>query len=333
MSGEISSTTHAEKKYFAAIDLGSRNCRLLVAKEEQGRLETLEAFSRFVCLGEGVSRTQKLSKKSMDRAIVALHHCVKKMAPYTPLKSLAVTTAATRQAQNSQQFLSRVTREVGVDLQIITPEEEAFYAVLGCQELVHAHTDYAIIFDIGGGSTELILADFRTKESPQVLDVASIPLGVVNLSEGEDPLTFKHYSATVNKVLKWSCQFSEKNNLPDLMETARVQFVGTSGTTTTVAALHQNLRFYDRSKIDGSELTYENLENVIKYVQLLSPEERLMHPCIGQAQDDLILGGLSVFEGIYKMCPSLTLTVTDRGLRDGIVYALANHAILQRPLA
>lgn len=313
--------------YFAAIDLGSRNCRLLISKRtntsSKTSLHNIEATSRFVCLGEHLTRTNKLSDAAMERALETLEAFQKRISHYDNVQTLAVTTAATRMATNSNFFLRQVKKKLNLELKVISSEEEALYATLGCAELVSKKYKKAIIFDIGGGSTEVILADFTDHGTPYIIASISIPMGVVSLAEDQDHTTFKTYSKTVDDVLSYTQPFCEKYNIMDLIDQDKVQLIGTSGTITTVSALHQNLKFYDRNKVDGSILSFANIESTIKHVQLMGQDERLLHPCIGQSRDDLILGGLAIFEGIYKAFPNLPVTVTDRGVRDGIVYALS----------
>lgn len=317
--------------YFAAIDLGSRNCRLLISKKTiasaktvgETSLDNIEATSRFVCLGENLAKTNKLSDAAMERALETLEAFQKRISHYGNVQLLAVTTAATRMAKNSNAFLRQVKKKLNLDLKVISSEEEALYATLGCAELVDDKYNNAIIFDIGGGSTEVILADFTDHDTPHIIASISIPMGVVSLAEDQDHTTFKTYSKTVEDILSYTQPFCEKHGIMDLIAKDQVQLIGTSGTITTVSALHQNLKFYDRDKVDGSILSFADIESTIKHVQLMGQEERLLHPCIGHSRDDLILGGLAIFEGIYKAFPNLPVTVTDRGVRDGIVYALA----------
>ena len=316
-------------KFYGAIDLGSQNCRLIISERQDGQLANVEAFSRFVCLGEGVARTQKLSKKAMERALPVLELCAKKLHAYTDISYFAVATAAARNAINASSFLKRVERETGITLHVITPQQEALFAALGSLPLIPPSTKQALIFDIGGGSTELMLLDLAVPNAPQLIDAISMPYGVVSLAETmlQASLTatsFKTYAQTVAEIQALAENFAAKNNLLD-PDVNTVQLVGTSGTTTTVAALHYNLRFYDRLKIEGTQLSFKNLKSVIHFVHSMQPEERLRHPCIGQSKNDLILGGLAIFEGIFSAWSTLPLTVTDRGVRDGIVYALANY--------
>jgi len=310
--------------YFAAIDLGSRNCRLLLAKKTEGGIEILEATSRFVCLAEQITRTNKLSFEAMERAVEALASFQKKLKHYPNMTTLAVTTAASRIAENSELFLARVKEELNLDLHVISSKEEAHFATLGCAELMAPDKDFAIIFDIGGGSTEVIFADITTPGFPKPIDSISMNKGVVSIAEELVCFTFEKYSDTINSVHEKTLDFVDKHNIQRLIDEDKIQLIGTSGTTTTISALHQNLKFYDREKVDGSIMKPDDIERVIKHVQLMSTEERLLHPCIGQARDDLILGGLAIFEGIYKTFPNMSVMATDRGVRDGIIHALAN---------
>lgn len=312
-------------QYFAAIDLGSRNCRLLIAKKTLYGLENIEATSRFVCLAENITRTKKLSFEAMERAYESLEAFQKKIAQYPNITTLAVATAASRIAENSAAFLERVKDGLDLDLQIIASEEEAYFATLGCAPLISHKKKYALIFDIGGGSTEVIFADHSEPGFPKPIDSISMDLGVVSLAEELQQFTFQTYGAVVRDAATQTRQFVERNHIQDHVDSESIQVIGTSGTITTISALHQNLKFYEREKVDGSVLSAEDIERVIKHVQLMDKEERLLHPCIGQSRDDLILGGLAIFEGIYSAFLGLPVMATDRGVRDGIVYALANH--------
>jgi exopolyphosphatase/guanosine-5'-triphosphate,3'-diphosphate pyrophosphatase len=309
-------------KYFGAIDLGSRNCRLLIAANNGSNLQTIATVSKMVGLGEGVARTSRLSKKAMDRAVAALSHCMKKVSQYDPIIFDAVATEACRKAVNQSLFLKRIKRELGIDVRVISYEEEARYVLLGCRQWIHPETKYALIFDIGGGSTELLWASLEHGLPGKLLDCVSIPYGVVSLSEAFKEDLGGKYSETCIAVEEIAQDFCNANNILEIAETSKVQMIGTSGTTTTVAAMRQNLRFYDRQKVEGTTLTFDDVQDVIKQLQLMRPEERLLHQCLGSNKDDLVLGGIAILDGIYRACPDLLLTVTDRGVRDGIVTNL-----------
>lgn len=310
--------------YLAAIDLGSRNCRLMVSKFDGKTLESVEVLSKYVCLADGVASTQKLSKRAMDRGVSVLKFCKKKLDQFEPLKLCCVTTDAMRRASNADTFLKRVKRETGIDLQIISAQEEARYAALGCVGLLRPLVRDFIVFDIGGGSSEIILGRVsEAGDSFEIIDTLSMPHGVVNIFEANPTMTFEGYSKVVREVKRTCRTFLSRYLKQEGYSEKYFQIIGTSGTTTTVAALNMNLKFYDRSRINGASLTLKELLSVVHYVQSMSTEERLVHACIGQAKDDLILGGLAIFEGILKAAPVKTVTVTDSGVRDGIIRTLA----------
>ncbi len=308
--------------YLAAIDLGSRSCRLVIARKKDDQLEILESQSRTVSLGEGMGHSLQLSKKAMDRAITTLQGFRKKMNQYAPLHYFCAATEACRRATNQTAFVKRAQREVGLELSVITFEQEATFALLGCVTDIKPSTDYVLMFDIGGGSTEIILGDIQNRDDIIIKDCVSIPFGVMNLAEFLSTDLRERYREAVENVHLHVKAFSDKNHLDSLIATGRVQLIGTSGTTTTVAAHKLDLRFYNREKVDGVQLTFDEVQNAIKDLQL---NYRPGH--FPQSHDssnqELFLSGLAILDGIVRSWPDLTLTVTDRGVRDGIILQIA----------
>lgn len=311
-------------KYFGAIDLGSQNCRLLIAEKNGNSLKTVATLSKIVGLGEGVSRTNRLSKKAMDRTIIALSQYVKKMKQYQPIIVDFVATEACRKAVNQDLFIKRVKRELNMDLRVISYEEEAGYVLLACQKWVHPGSKYALIFDIGGGSTELMWASLEQGAPARLLDCVSIPYGAVFLSEAFKSNRVEQYGAACSAVEKIAATFCQANQIYDIAKQSKVQLIGTSGTTTTVAALKQGLYFYDRKKVDGTTLTFEDVQEVVKQLQLMQPIGTLKYPLLEPHHPDVVLAGLAIIDGLYRAWPHFELTVTDLGVRDGIVQALAD---------
>jgi len=311
-----------EKKYYGAIDLGSRNCRLLVVEHNAGQTKSIEVQSRIVDLGEGINRTQRLSKKAMERSLHVLQQYKKRLGYYPDIKYLCVTTEACRRALNQNSFIKRIEHETGLHLNVIDYEREAYYALKGCELLIRQDTHYVLIFDIGGASTELIWASCHAGRVDKILDCISIPCGVITISELFTTNLLKNYQETSRAVYETARDFRIKNNIRELIGDNNIQLIGTSGTTTTIAALHLNLRFYDSARVDKVILTFDDVQDVIKQIQLMSPQERMVHPCIGSNREDLILGGVAIFDGLYRAWPELPLLVTDRGVRDGIVAQL-----------
>lgn len=308
--------------YYGGIDLGSRNCRLIVVKEIGDQLETVETHSRIVDLGEGVATTHRLSKRAMDRTVHALQYYKKRLESYGNIQYDCIATEACRKSSNADSFVHRISRELGMDIRIIDYQEEANYALMGCRVLIHSDARHVLLFDIGGGSTELVWAEVQSATKSIVLDSMSIPYGVVNLHELFQTDLRTHYQKTSNEVYEAARAFRKRNHVREAHRQHPVQLLGTSGTTTTVAAVKLNLRYYDRDRVDGVILTFDDAQDVIKQIQLMSQHERLTHPCIGYSKSDLILGGIAIFDGLYRAWPELDLTVTDRGVRDGVVWNL-----------
>lgn len=314
----------SKNKYFGAIDLGSQNCRLLIVEKNGNSLKMITTLSKIVGLGEGVVRTNRLSKKAMDRAIAALAQCMKKVKQYQPIIIDYVATEACRRAVNQGNFVKRVKRELEMDLRVISYEEEARYVLLACREWIHPESKYALIFDIGGGSTELLWVSLEHGVPGHLLNCISIPYGAVFLSDAFKSNRGENYAAACHAVQNIAQEFCMANNIYDIAEISKVQLIGTSGTTTTVAALRKGLHFYDREKIDGTTLSFDDVQAVVKQLQLMQPTEKMMYPCLDSNNHDVVLGGVAIIDGLYRAWPDFELTVTDRGVRDGLVRALAD---------
>ena len=310
------------KTFYGAIDLGSRNCRLLIVEHINKKIIPLEVQSRIVDLGEGINRTHRLSKKAIERSLNVLHQYKKRLSSYYKIAFQCVTTEACRRAVNQKSFIKRIEYETGLQFNVIDFKQEALYALKGCQPLISEKTDYALLFDIGGASTELIWARCKNGNVHYIIDCISIPCGVITISELFTTNLLKNYQETSRTVYESARDFRNKNNIRELSSYHTIQLIGTSGTTTTIAALHLNLRFYDSQKVDKVVLTFDDVQDVIKKIQLMSPHERIVHPCIGSNREDLILGGVAIFDGLYRAWPELSVLVTDRGVRDGIVAEL-----------
>jgi exopolyphosphatase/guanosine-5'-triphosphate,3'-diphosphate pyrophosphatase len=262
----------------------------------------------------------------MDRTIEALKECNKKLQQRSRTRQRLIATEACRRAENGPQFLARVLEETGLDLEIVNRETEAQLAVSGCGSLVDRNADGVVLFDIGGGSSELALLDVSKKRSRRLSDHitswASLPLGVVTLSEkfggGKDvtPEIFENMVAEVTGRLE---QFEGRNALAHAHKSGRFHLLGTSGTVTTLAGVHLNLRRYDRRRVDGAWLSDGEVDAMIKRLLNMSFEERVNNPCIGADRADLVLAGCAILEAIRRLWPSPRLRVADRGLREGLL--------------
>ncbi|MEZ5710195.1 MAG: Ppx/GppA phosphatase family protein [Blastomonas sp.] len=312
------------RRAYAAIDLGTNNCRLLIAKPAADGFVVVDAFSRVVRLGEGLSQTGRMSSKAMDRAVAALSICADKLRRRHVALSRSVATEACRQAGNGAEFIERVRRETGIVLDIISAEEEARLAVLGCHLLLEPGDGPALIFDIGGGSTELVLVDNRG-ESPRIIDWKSVPWGVVSLTESEtfDPECpverLAAYERMCARVRESFAGFTAR--LPRL-DSGEYRLLGTSGTVTTLASLHLQLPCYNRDMIDGLIVPAKSMRDISRLLAGASPAERRAMPCIGRERADLVVAGCAILECILDIWPAERLGVADRGIREGILRAL-----------
>jgi exopolyphosphatase/guanosine-5'-triphosphate,3'-diphosphate pyrophosphatase len=317
-------------KYYAAIDLGSNSCRLLITKATPQGLQHVESYSRIIRLSEGLSRTGYIGEAAMSRALFTLRQSVKRLRNYSSVKLRCVATEVCRRANNTAEVFSRIYRETALRFTVISEKEEAYLTAKGVSGLLDQRIPYAIIFDIGGGSTEVVLLHLVAGQEPTVLDWMSLPVGVVSIAESINPENARNYFQLTAMIRYRLERFGEPHHLREKIEQDKVQLIGTSGTATTAAAIHLGLRFYDREKVDGCILSFSEIENVIKTLQMMSMEERARHPCIGPERSDLVLGGMAIFEGLSAAWPIGWVRVADRGLRDGMVQTLYHEDLAQR---
>lgn len=308
---------------YAALDLGTNNCRLLVARPAQGGFKVIDAFSRIVRLGEGVGRTGLLSEEAMDRTMAALKVCAKKMRRRGVWHSRTVATEACRRAGNFEEFRRRVRKETDLELEVITSREEARLAVTGCAPLLDAGKDHALVFDIGGGSTELMwlgVDDTRI----ELVDTVSLPFGVVTLAEqhGGDRVSLATYDGVVTTILSGLETFEARHAIRTKILEQRVQMLGSSGTVTTLAGVFQNLPRYDRASVDGSFLDFPEVRRVSRGLLAMDYASRAAHPCIGRDRADLVVVGCAILEAICREWPVGRLRIADRGVREGILVEL-----------
>ncbi|MBM3546110.1 MAG: Ppx/GppA family phosphatase [Alphaproteobacteria bacterium] len=312
---------------YAALDLGTNNCRLLVATPAPGGFRVVDAFSRIVRLGEGMGTSGVLSEAAMARTIDALKVCAAKIRRQGVTRARTVATEACRRAANCQDFVERARAATGLTLEIISSGEEARLSLTGCAPLLEASRPWALVFDIGGGSTELSWARVRDGR-PEVAGCVSLPLGVVTLGE-----RFPHgaagadaYPDMVAEVDAMLAPFDAEHGLSAVMREGGVQMLGSSGTVTTLAGVHLDLPRYDRNRVDGYRLAFAAVEDVTRRIAAMPVAEREKHPCIGRERADLVLAGCAILEAICRRWPVGTVRVADRGVREGILLALMAEA-------
>ncbi|MGB1234836.1 MAG: Ppx/GppA phosphatase family protein [Planktomarina sp.] len=331
---------------YAALDLGTNSCRMLIAQPKGSSFHVVDSFSKTVQLGAGLEQSGKLSRASMQRTLQALKVCKQKLNRLKVKRMRLVATEACRRARNGSSFLGQVAKDTGLRMEIIPAEEEARLAVISCAPLVSTKTDQLLVVDIGGGSTELVwidLSDVPPMERPaaimgmqqgfgrsakipgsaKVVDWISVPLGVATLRDqfedvdddaGRFALMSLAFEDHLEKFLPYDWDHNKHN----------FQIVGTSGTVTTVAASFLGLKRYDRTKVDGLSMTSDQIAGVIEEYIALGPLGRRSDPRIGRDRQALIMSGSAILQALIRTWPTDRLSVADRGLREGLLYAQMN---------
>jgi exopolyphosphatase/guanosine-5'-triphosphate,3'-diphosphate pyrophosphatase len=328
---------------YAALDLGTNSCRMLIAQPKGSQFHVVDSFSKSVQLGQGLESSGKLSRTAMNRTVNAIRICKQKLDRHGVKNMRLVATEACRRARNGQNFVAQVRRETGLTLEIIQPEEEARLAVISCAPLVSTRTDQLLVVDIGGGSTELVWIDltnvpqrerpraimrlhagFKSDPGPfaaaKVVDWISVPLGVATL---RDQFEDVEDDSARFALMSWFFEESLEDFSPYAAAQARdgFQIVGTSGTVTTVAASHLGLKRYDRTKVDGLRMSTDQIDTVIRNYLALGPTGRRADPRIGKDRQALIMSGAAILQALMRLWPTDRLSVADRGLREGLLYA------------
>ncbi|HEV2531316.1 Ppx/GppA phosphatase family protein [Phenylobacterium sp.] len=313
---------------YAALDLGTNNCRLLIATPAAGGFRVVEAFSRIVRLGEGLSQSGRLSEAAMERAMAALRISAEKVRRRRVVRLRAIATQACRMAENGQSFLAQVAEQTGLQLQIITPQEEARLSVAGCLNLLDRSAEAALVVDVGGGSTELSwveLKDAPPAGMPPVRAWLSIPMGVVTLAErfpeGEEA-TEGWFREMVETVKAEIAAFRRADPLREVFDGDRAHLIGTSGAITSLAGMHLQLPRYDRNQVDGIWMTRAECDAAAARLLALNARQRAEQPCIGPDRADLVLAGAAILQAVQEVWPCSRVRVADRGLREGILISL-----------
>jgi exopolyphosphatase / guanosine-5'-triphosphate,3'-diphosphate pyrophosphatase len=308
---------------YAALDLGTNNCRLLIARPNAYGFRVVDSFSRIIRLGEGVATTGRISEAAILRAISALSICRDKIRARRAHRLWLIATEACRAASNADEFCDRVEEATGIRLEIIDRETEARLAVVGCSPLLDPAGRGAILFDIGGGSSELVRIErdpARPELAPKIRGWMSIPLGVVTLAEqfGGKAVSAESYEAMVAEVTAHVAPFGAQHG-GDL---DRLHLLGTSGTVTTLAGLFLDLVRYDRRRVDGIWMTDIELSATIDRLRGMSYHDRSHNHCIGAERADLVLGGCAILDAVRTAFPLPRLRVADRGLREGMLVEM-----------
>lgn len=310
--------------YIAALDLGTNTCRLLIAELTPQGPQVVDSFVRIIRLGDELATKGHISREALRRALMALTMCAEKINKYNVVRERLVATAACRDASNRDFFLNEILAKTGLKLEVISSVEEARLAIVGCADLLDSSTRYAIAFDIGGGSTEVMWMELFPHKLPEIIECISLPLGVVTVAETlvNEPASLPFLQKIRKIVAQEMKAFCDKAYIYPQLRKNNIQMIGTSGTVTTLAALHMNLERYDRTRVNGLQLTPDIVKKTISSLYGMSPEARLLHPCIGPMRADLVMGGIAIFEGIYDVFPIDPVRVADRGVREGLLLDL-----------
>ena len=323
---------HAPRRFggpaFAAVDLGTNNCRLLVGSPTQDGFRVLDSYSRVVRLGEGLQQSGELSPQAMDRAVDALQACADRLARREVDGLRSIATEACRRASNAGAFVERVARQTGLQLDVISAREEAKLALAGCAPLLAGDARRALLFDIGGGSTELVWVRLTPGQPPELIGTLSMPVGVVGLSEqyGERAFTAAGFEAMVADVSARLREFEQVHCIVQELRRGGVQLLGTSGTVTTLAGEFLALERYRRMQVDGQVLSRAAAEGAVWALRVMGRDRLVAHPCVGAERADFVLPGCAIYTAIQTTWPVPHVTVADRGLREGMLMRLIQGA-------
>ena len=313
---------------YAAIDLGTTSCRLVIASPTPTSFQVIETFSKVTRLGEGIINDNELSRHAIRRTVAALKVCAGVINEYAPIyRSRFVATAACRRAKNCQEFMDLVKRETGLSIETISSKEEARLAVVGCIPLLNRCIKRTLVFDIGGGSTEISLARITNSGKTFIEGFVSLPYGVVTISEAfpSKDMTDLAYNTIIERTHKILKDFDDKYHIYDAIQNQEIQVIGTSGTVTVLGAVHLNLTRYNRSAVDGISISRRDIGRAISKIKMLGDEGRRKHPCIGVQKADLTMAGCAIIEALCSFWPIAEITVADRGIREGILLDLMHR--------
>jgi exopolyphosphatase / guanosine-5'-triphosphate,3'-diphosphate pyrophosphatase len=320
---------------IAAIDLGTNNCRLLIAKPYGNTYQVIDSFSRIVRLGEGLSNGYQMDKRAIDRTIEALQICSKKMSARGVVKTRAVATEACRQASNTEQFYKKALKETGIEFETLSPEQESQLTLDGCVQLLDKSSTPAIVFDIGGGSTEIMWVRKTNDEEAVILAMLSLPIGVVSLSEqyANCAIEIDLYEEIISQVGQRLAPFDQEYGISHYLSLNEMQMLGTSGTVTTLSGIYLKLPRYDRSKVDGLDMRVDTISAISMGLVKMNHAERAKIGCVGEERAGLVIMGCAILEAICRRWPLEKIRTADRGIREGLLKGLLrdNYKNFKKP--
>lgn len=314
----------ARPRRLAGIDIGTLTCRLLIADlSPDAPLKELRSERRILRLGEGVDQTKRLSQTAMDRVIHCLRDWKDVIDIYRVDACTAVATSAVRDAANRAEFLGRVKREAGFDIEVITGDEEARRTLLGIRSGLPPGVTDMLALDIGGGSTEFIL------DRPGQVPVArSIDIGVVRLCERllhHDPPT----SEEVGQARDWIAR-ETKAAVTEMTGYEAATFVGTAGTVTALAAMAQKLLTYEPARIHNYRLNLATVQDLEQTLLTRKKADRIGLPGLEKNREEVIAAGAIIIRTVMETLGMSSVLVSDLGLREGVLIELAKRKIRKK---
>ena len=296
-------------KITAAIVIGSYNCRIIIVNNSPN-IKILKTISVATNLIKNLSYSNEFTHKNIKKTVRCLTMFSRKMLEYNVTKYRCVATEACRQVINSDFFIGEVKKKTGLSVEIISVNEEAQLCFQSCKKYIERMNNEGILFDIGGGSTEISFFDVKNEK----FETSSIPLGVINLSEkinlhGKNKITFqmKRYFQSL------------KSNLSNQIDPGFS--IGSCSTVSTLSAIHLNLTTFDRKKIEGLLLDVDEIMKIINNLRNLKVNEMLKHPCI-RKKYPLLLNGMEILEKILENFPIKQILVSQSGLTGGMIENL-----------
>ena len=302
---------------LAGVDIGTLTCRLLIADLLPGRrLREVRSERRILRLGEGVDQTKQLSVTAMDRVLQCLREWREMIAASSVDAVAVVATSAVRDATNRNEFLDRVKREAGFEIELISGEEEARRTMLGIRSGLPIGVTDVLALDIGGGSTEFILD--RPGQNPVV---RSMDIGVVRLCERllhHDPPT----NEEIRQAREWVAR-ETKAAIAGMDNYQRATFVGTAGTVTSLAAMAQKLLTYEPARIHNYMLHLDTIQELEQTLLSRKKTDRVGLPGLEKGREEVIAAGAIIIRTIMETLGMSTVLVSDLGLREGVLIDLA----------
>lgn len=307
-------------KYFAAIDLGTNSCRLVIADENKNYVYADALSPR---LGEGMFPDMYFTPQAIERGVKCFYDFKQIMYKYNIISYRAIATASCRMAKNSQEFLDKVYQESLIKIDVIDGFEEARLNLKGALQHVCGKSKYVVVYDLGGGSTEITLATNET--DPKIIHTVSIPWGARNASEAFDMIEYCPEKAAKleREIATYSQKFIKDAKLDDCRDD--ICFVATSSTPLRFVCMINQFGKYDRDKADGIKMATADIDKQIAKIYTLSQPEMLANKYIGNKRSFIFTSACVIFKTIYDHLGIKEITASLKSAKDGIIDELVDE--------